>query len=89
MKILIIVLAIIFGIVAMALVAALFIRKTYHVESEIVLNASKEKTFDYLKHIKNQDNFSKWVMTDPAMQKMFKGEDGTVGFVYGWKQASW
>lgn len=23
-------------------------------------------------------------MTDPEMQKIFKGTDGTVGFIYGW-----
>ncbi len=34
--------------------------------------------------LKNQDYYSKWVMTDPAMKKEFTGTDGTVGFIYGW-----
>src|SRR5690606_34199056 len=34
---------------------------------------------------KNQEHYSKWVMTDPAMQKTVTGTDGTVGFIYAWK----
>lgn len=40
--------------------------------------------FDYIKIVRNSENYSKWVMTDPNMKKEFRGTDGTVGFVYSW-----
>ncbi|MEO6685401.1 MAG: SRPBCC family protein, partial [Dyadobacter sp.] len=39
---------------------------------------------DYIKYLKNQDQFNKWTMTDPNMKRDYKGTDGTVGFVYAW-----
>lgn len=72
------------GIIALVLIAALFTRKNYNVYSEVVINAPRQKVFDYIKHLKNQDNFNKWVMADPNMKREFKGIDGTVGFIYGW-----
>jgi hypothetical protein len=63
----------------------LFTKKGYALERDIVINKPIKEVFEYLKHIKNQDNFSKWVMTDPGMNKEYKGTDGTVGFVYAWE----
>jgi hypothetical protein len=40
--------------------------------------------FAYLKQTKNQDNFSVWNMADRSMKKEYRGNDGTVGFVYCW-----
>ena len=66
------------------LIIPLFTGKEYAIEREIIINRSSPEVFNYLKHIKNQDNFSKWVMTDPDMKKIFRGTDGTVGFIYRW-----
>ncbi len=66
------------------LVVALFIKKEYAVERETVINKPKEVVFDYVKYLKNQENFSKWATMDAAMKKEFRGEDGTVGFVSAW-----
>lgn len=84
MSILITVLSVLAGIIVLMLVAAIFMDKGYRTHSEITINAPLQKVFDYLKHIKNQDNFNKWVMMDPGMKKEFKGTDGTVGFIYAW-----
>lgn len=84
MNILITILLILVGIIALLLIIALFARKEYNVHSEITINAPRQKVFDYLKQLKNQDNFNKWVMTDPDMKREFKGTDGTIGFIYGW-----
>ncbi len=84
MKILITILIVIVGIIALLLIIALFIRKEYKVQSEIIINQPVQTVFDYLKQLKNQDNFNKWVMVDPNMKKTFTGTDGTVGFIYGW-----
>ncbi len=72
------------GLVALVLLLALFVRKQYTLEREITINRPKAEVFSYLKHLKNQDQFNKWVMADPNMQKSYRGTDGAVGFVYGW-----
>lgn len=79
-KILIIVLI----IIAIPLVIALFVQNEYTVEREITINRPKSEVFNYVRHLKNQDNYSKWVRIDPDMKKDFRGTDGTVGFVYAW-----
>ena len=84
MKILRKVLIVILIIIAIPLIIALFVRKEYAVEREITINKPKLQVFDYVRHLKNQDRYSKWVMTDPKMKKEFRGTDGTVGFVYAW-----
>lgn len=71
-------------IIAIPLVIALFVKNEYAVEREITINKPKQEVFDYVKHLKNQDNYSTWVRMDPNMKKDFKGTDGTVGFVYAW-----
>jgi uncharacterized protein YndB with AHSA1/START domain len=84
MSILTIVLLVIAAIVVIILIAALIISKHYTIQRSVRISAPAPKVFEYIRHIKNQDHYNKWVMTDPAMQKIFKGTDGTVGFVYGW-----
>ncbi|MFI5171496.1 MAG: SRPBCC family protein [Chitinophagales bacterium] len=84
MQILITILLVLVGIVALLLIIAVFMRKDYNIQREIIISAPLQKVFDYLKQLKNQDNFNKWVMVDPDMKRNFKGTDGTVGFIYGW-----
>lgn len=84
MNILITILLILAGIIALLLIIALFMRKEYDIQREVIIDAPGGKVFDYLKQLKNQDNFNKWVMVDPGMKRTFTGTDGTVGFIYGW-----
>ncbi len=72
------------GIVALLLIVALFVKKEYSVEREITINKPKQEVFDYVKLLKNQNNFSVWAQRDPNMKKDYKGNDGTVGFVSAW-----
>jgi hypothetical protein len=71
-------------IIAVPLLIALFVEKEYSVEREITIKKPKSQVFNYVKHLRNQDNYSKWVRMDPNMKKNFRGTDGTVGFVYSW-----
>lgn len=71
-------------LIAVILVIALFVKNEYSIEREIAINRPKQEVFDYVKHLKNQDNYNKWVMEDPNMRKDFKGVDGKIGFVYAW-----
>jgi hypothetical protein len=78
------ILIIIAALIILLLVIALFSKKGYTIERDIVINRPKQDVFNYIKLLRNQENYSKWVMTDPNMKKEFKGTDGTVGFVYAW-----
>jgi len=73
------------SIIAIALIAALFLNKDYAVEREVEINKPKQQVFDYIKLLKNQDNFSVWAKKDPLMKKTYTGTDGTVGFISAWE----
>jgi len=84
MSTLTIILLVIGGIIVLFLLVALFTRKSYTVQQDMIINAPLQKVFDYLKYLRNQDHFNKWVMVDPSMKKDFSGTDGTPGFIYAW-----
>lgn len=85
MKILKIVLLSLIGIIALLLIVALFAPKSYDVQRETIINAPKAEVFEYIKYLKNQDNYSKWATMDENMESTFSGTDGTVGFISAWK----
>ena len=78
------ILIVIGSLIALLLIVALFVKKDYAIEREITIHKSRPEVFNYVKQLKNGDDYNKWVMTDPAMKKEFAGKDGTVGFVYKW-----
>lgn len=73
------------AIIILALVIELFTKKEYLIEREIIINKPNVEVFDYVKYLKNQDNYSVWAKMDPNMSKDFRGTDGTVGFVSAWE----
>ena len=78
------ILLVVAGIIALLLIIALFMKREHYVNREIVINAPRQKVFDYLKLLKNQEKFNKHAMADPDRKGEFKGTDGTVGFIYAW-----
>ena len=72
------------GIIAFLLLIALLMKREHYVNREIIINAPRQKVFDYLKLLKNQDEFNKHAMTAPDRKREFKGTDGTVGYIYAW-----
>ena len=84
-KILIAVVAIAVLLVAVIAIAAFVTPTDCKVEREITINRPKAAVFDYVKHIKNQNIWGPWYKKDPGMKQEFSGNDGFVGFVYGWK----
>ena len=85
MNIVITILLIVAGVIVLLLLFALFMKKEHYVKREIVINAPRQKVFDYIKLLKNQDAFNKHAMTAPDREREFKGTDGTVGYIYAWK----
>jgi len=83
--ILITILFIIAGIIVLLLIVALFMKRDHYVKREITINAPRQKVFDYIKLLENQDRFNKHAMVGPDRERQYKGTDGTVGFIYAWK----
>ena len=79
------ILLIVLCIIAIPFIIALFTTNKFKVEREVTINKPKQEVFDYVKHIKNQDNFAVWMSLDPGMKREYSGIDGTVGFVSGWE----
>lgn len=73
------------SIIVLVLVIALFIKKEYLIEREITINRPKTEIFEYIKYLKNQENYSVWASMDPEMKSEFRGTDGTAGFVSAWE----
>src|ERR1700757_4744620 len=85
MKILKRILIVIAVLIAIPLIVALFTKKDYAIEREVVINKPKQDVFNYIKMLKNQPNYSKWAMDDPNAKMTFTGTDGTVGFISAWE----
>jgi len=84
MTIVLYILGAIVGLFVLILIIALFVRKGYSVYREVTISKPVPEVFNYIRLLKNQDHYSKFNQADPNMQKIFKGTDGTEGFIYGW-----
>src|ERR1044071_3254318 len=72
------------GILVLLILMGLLTNKQVDIEDTITINKPIGEVFNYISHIKNQDNYSAWNMMDPDMKKEYSGTDGQVGFVYKW-----
>ena len=79
-----IILTIVLAVIALPFLIALFVKKEYTIERGIDIQQSREVVFDYLKYVRNTNNFSVWVMADPNSRRQYIGTDGNVGFIYTW-----
>lgn len=73
------------GIIVLFLLAGLIVSKDLTAKKEIVINKPKAEVFNYIKYLKNQQNYGKWATLDPNMKNEFRGTDGAPGFVNAWE----
>ena len=64
---------------------AMIAPKNYDVSRNIVVGKPVSVVFDYLKYLKNQEQWSPWEKRDPNMKKDFSGTDGQVGATSKWE----
>lgn len=76
---------VLFGLIAVLLIVALFIPEQILVKREIAINRNQIEVFDYVKHLKNQEKYGVWWKADPKMKITTSGIDGTVGYIHAWK----
>jgi len=84
MKILKIFLSIVTVLVGLVLLIAAIVPSNYALKREIVISKNSDDVFNYIKFLKNMDNYSAWAKLDPNMKKTYQGTDGTVGFIATW-----
>lgn len=73
------------GIIVLYLILSLIAPKNYHVFRSIEIHKPLPEVFHFIKFLKNQDYWSPWDHKDPDIKKVYRGEDGQVGFVSSWK----
>lgn len=78
-------LVLVLALVALILIIGLFAPKNFKVERSIEVSIPKDSVYNYLKYLKNQDQFSVWARKDPKMKKTYTGQDGIIGFVSAWE----
>jgi len=84
MKIIKLFFSIVGGFGMLLLVVAALSPSQYSLTREIEINKASSDVFNYIKYLKNMDNFSVWAKMDPNMRKSYKGNDGEVGFISSW-----
>lgn len=84
MTILFSILGLIAGVLIVVLISANFAPNQFEVFAETVIEKPVSAVFDYVKYLKNQDTFNKWVMTDPNVKRTYTGTDGTIGAMVAW-----
>ncbi|MFC4721322.1 SRPBCC family protein [Geojedonia litorea] len=80
-----IILYIVIGLAILIAILAYVAPKTYDVSRSIEINRPLVDVFEYLKHIKKQNDWSPWKKKDPDMKQEFLGTDGEVGFISKWE----
>ena len=63
-------------------------KKDMIITSEVVIDRPKYEVFQYVKLLRNQEQYSKWIMSDPNIKMTYTGTDGTVGFIAAWQSKS-
>lgn len=81
-------LIVITAVLVSIIIVALLIGKEMNVERSVIINKPLKEVFEYLRFMRNLDNFSVWNMADPNMHKEFRGTDGEPGFIYIWDSST-
>ena len=67
------------------LIIAALVPKNVEISSTIEINKPVSEVFDFVVNLKNQENYSVWVMADPNMKPIYSGNVGEIGFSSSWK----
>ena len=73
------------ALIALILVAGIFLPKRSDSVNSIIINAPKAVIWEQIKSLKNHNNWSPWVEKDPNMKAIFEGTDGNIGSKSSWK----
>ena len=66
------------------IVLGTYLKNDYQVVREITIDKPKQHVFNYVKLLRNQNEYSYYNRKDPETIKSYSGTDGEVGFTYSW-----
>ena len=78
-KILIAIILVALVLIVGVAIAAYVSPTDFKVERSVAINKSKADVFNYVKYLKNQNDWGPWYKKDPNMALGSRGTDGTVG----------
>lgn len=87
-KIIIALSAIVLLLIAVIVIASFATPTDLKVQRDITINKPKAEIYNYVKILKNQNEWGPWFKKEPTMKQEFRGTDGTVGFVSAWNGKS-
>jgi hypothetical protein len=71
-------------LIALPLIVAVFVPGSYTLSVSETIDRPRDVVYDYVRILKNQENYSVWVMQVPDFKPDMIGADGTVGAVQRW-----
>lgn len=78
------ILFILVAIVVILLAVAYITPRDFSLSKSVTIDAPREKVYEYARFLKNQENYSVWVMTDPNIAMTYTGTDGAIGGTSAW-----
>lgn len=73
------------ALIVLLLLIAFIEKNEYSILSEIVIDKEKDVIFNYIIHLKNQEQYNKQIVTDSNVKITYTCTDGTVGFTSAWE----
>lgn len=73
------------GLIVLILLVAAIAKKEYTLVSEVIIHKSKDEVYNFVVHLKNQEQYNKWIVTDPNVKIVYTGTDGAIGFISAWE----
>lgn len=71
-------------LVALFLIAGLFLPKTFSIERSITIQAPKQGVMQQVQYLKNLNQWAPWIEADSTATISYEGEDGQVGAISTW-----
>lgn len=78
------VLVILIAIIALPLLIAVFIPRSYTVTNTTSIGAPSDSVMAFVRRLDNQTRFNEWVMQDPNLKPLISGDDGFEGARQSW-----
>jgi hypothetical protein len=85
MKLLKKVLIAIAAFILLILIVAVFTKKSYTIQREVIIHKPVTDVYDYARMNKNQTDYNAWFKMDPNTRSELRGTDGEVGSVWAWE----
>lgn len=85
MKILKVSLIVLVALIGLPLLAAVFMKKDYHVEKSVTVNAPQPVVMENVVNLRKMNQWNPWLKMDPTTAVSYQGPDGAISSSYSWK----